>query len=190
MFKFILTIALAVFSAMSQANWTVDNNNSRVNFVSVKKSHIAESHHFKTVSGLLSANGKFELEIDLSSVETGIAIRNQRMLQHLFNIDKFTTANLNAQIDPAIFDSVPVGSSTTHQLTAILSLHGVSKELNLTVVVTKPTGDTLLINSLSPVIINSNDFMLTAGIDALRDLAKLANISYAVPVTFSLQLKK
>lgn len=188
MLKSLLIIGLLAFSAVSQANWTIDSKNSQVNFVSIKKSNIAEAHHFKTVSGKLVDDRQFQLTIDLSSVETGIEIRNQRMLAHLFIADKHANATLQAQLGADVIKNLTISNPVTHTLKASLLLNGVSKDIVVNVLVTKLNNDTILINSLKPVVINASDYMLSAGIDTLRDIAKLTNISYAVPVTFNLRL--
>ena len=61
MFK---SLAIAAFSLSSilvaplaSANWQVNNEQSNVSFVSIKKNSVAEAHHFKNVSGTLNEQG-------------------------------------------------------------------------------------------------------------------------------------
>ena len=190
MFKLLVTLSLVLASSLAQANWLVDTNHSNVSFVSIKKNTIAEAHHFNQFSGDMSSTGQFVFNIDLSSVETGIPIRNQRMIQYLFETKKFTDAKITAQLDPKLIAQLAVSNSMTQQIKAVLNLHGVSKELTFEVVITKTASDRVLVSTIKPIIINAGDFMLTAGIDKLRDLASLPQISYAVPVSFNLQLIK
>ena len=66
------TISLAIllgFSSHAFSAWTLDNANSRLNFISIKKGDIAEIHHFTQLSGQVDDSGKANLEINLGSVE-------------------------------------------------------------------------------------------------------------------------
>ena len=56
--------------------------------------------------------------------------------------------------------------------------------------VTKKADGDIYVNSLKPVIINASAFDLVTGVKKLTSLAKLPNISVAVPVTFQLTFKK
>lgn len=187
-----LTTLLAVPFILSSlsiqaAEWAVDNNASQVSFISTKKQNISEVHHFNTIQGDLSETGKFELDITLSSVETGIDIRNSRMQEFLFNVASYPTAVLTAQLATDQLELV-VGDSVHMTIPAQLALHGVSKTVDLSVLVSKLADNKLLVVSAQPVIINAADYALNDGVEKLRELAGLPSISYAVPVSFYLTL--
>ena len=56
------------------------------------------------------------------------------------------------------------------------------------VLVTKVTENELLVVSSHPVILSVDDYKLAQGVEKLRELAGLPNISHAVPVSFYLTL--
>ncbi|WP_304635557.1 YceI family protein [Pseudoalteromonas sp.] len=193
MFKSLAITALSLSSLfvapLASANWQVNNEQSNVSFVSIKKNAIAEAHHFKNVSGTLNEQGQFKLMIDLTSVETLIPIRNERMTKLLFETAQFPNAVLTADLSQALSKLVP-GQHVLKGLKAELDFHGNKKELTLDVLANiSPTGD-VTVSSFTPVIINAADFKVTEGIAELQKLAGLPSIATAVPVTFSLTLDK
>ena len=80
----LLASAAFALSAAASAQWSLDLDNSQLSFVTVKAEHIAEVHSFSRLEGQIDAAGNARISIDLSSVETGIAIRNERMQSMLF----------------------------------------------------------------------------------------------------------
>ncbi|GIU15513.1 hypothetical protein TUM4261_32550 [Shewanella sp. c952] len=174
----------------SAADWNVANDESKVNFVSIKKGDIAEVHHFKSISGMLNERGEFKLMVSLASVDTNVEIRDERMGSLLFEVDKFPKLTLTAQVDIKLLDSLSVGDSTITTVEGQVDLHGKKVKLPFTVSIAKLSDSNLLVASAMPVIVNSDSFGLTQGIEKLREIAGLSAISKAVPVSFILKLKK
>lgn len=175
--------AALLFSNQLIADWQLNNDASSLHFISVKKGDIAETHHFKALSGSITDEGKASLAIDLASVNTKIPIRDQRMQEFLFETKAFTTANVSLDLGK---DGVKAG---VQSLTATLDLHGVKKEVKADVVVTE-AGDQVQVTTVAPIVVNAPDFSLDAGVEKLRELAQLDVISKAVPVTFNLVFDK
>lgn len=190
MLKHSLTaVALCLFSASTFANWQVNNDLSRVNFVSVKKNTIGEAHYFKKLAGTLDKTGKFDFKINLASVETLIPIRNERMQKFLFNTSVFPTLELTADLSKQL-KAIKPGTTKTIQTSADLALNGTNKLINLQLLVSQTMQGDYIVASMMPVIINPAEFNLTAGIDKLQQLAKLPAITHSVPVSFVLTLNK
>ncbi|UOG91099.1 MAG: YceI family protein [Candidatus Thiothrix sulfatifontis] len=177
------TLSFALLSGTALADWVLDNQQSALHFVSIKKDHIAETHTFKTLSGTITKAGQGSLSVDLASVSTNIDIRDQRMREQLFDTKKFTHANIRVDLSKT---GVKPGIQT---LNVTLDLHGVKKEIPATVAITE-VGDTVQITTVAPIVLNAADFDLAAGVTALREIAALPSISNAVPVTFFLSFVK
>lgn len=182
----LLCCSLILVSTAFADGWQLNNDASQLNFISIKKTHVAETHQFKKLEGLLDEQGQFSLTIDLASVDTNIAVRDERMKLHLFDVAQFATAKLNAQVDLEELDSIAEGASKKMQLAATIELHGQTQVLNVTVMVSRLVGAKLSVVSIQPVILNVGDFALVAGVEKLKELAKLPSISHAVPVSFYL----
>jgi len=186
----VVGLGLAISSMPTYAiDWVIDEHNSQLNFVSIKKIDIAEIHKFKKLQGSYDSQGQFTLDIDLASVDTNIPVRDDRLKNNFFEVSKFSSAKITAMIDTDLVDAIAEGSNRLLTIDANLDLHGVSKPLTLDVIVTRLVGAKLSVVSVQPIIINANDFALTAGISKLMELASLPSISQAVPVSFYLTLK-
>ncbi len=174
-------IAFPAFSA-----WQLDSQHSALSFVTIKKGDIAEAHKFKQLFGSLDNQGKVDFTIDLTSVDTKIAIRDQRIKEFLFNTDLFPKAHFSAQLDMTTFNNIAVGSSKMIALTGNINLHGQQQKVNTEVLVAKLSNKQFIVSSIQPVLLNANGFSLVSGVKKLQKLAGLPSISNAVPVNFLL----
>ncbi len=183
----ILSILFATLciSSSALAQWELINDESTLNFISVKKSAVAEVHQFKSLSGTLDKKGIISVTVDLSSAETGIAIRNDRLKSMLFEVASFPKANIKASVDPKKIAAMQAGDSIILPINFKASLHGVSEKIPADVRIIKLSGNRLLALSVKPIIINTYTYKLSDGIELLRKAAKLPSISTAVPVSFS-----
>jgi polyisoprenoid-binding protein YceI len=157
---------------------------SGLRFISVKNAAVAEVHHFRNLSGSLADNGRVEVTVPLVDVETLIPIRNERMQKMLFETVKFPTATLEAEVDMSALKALGNGDYTGMQVTVTVDLHGSRKAYTTTVGVAR-LGDEIHVRTREPIVVNAADFELTAGVERLREVAGLSNISTAVPVTAS-----
>lgn len=181
------TLAMLI-APFGLADWQINNDQSRLSFVSTKASHVGEVHTFTTLNGGIKDSGEVAITIPLTSLDTGIEIRNDRMQSMLFESGSFPNATLSATVDSAQLDSLAVGAVSQQTISANLNLHDQTIELELPVVIAKLADNRLLVSSWKPVILNAGDFALTEGIEKLRTVAGLPSISHAVPVNFVLVL--
>ncbi len=173
----------------AQADWSLSGDNSSVNFVSIKKSAIGEVHAFRQLSGSINNKGEVRVSIHLASVDTNIAIRNERMQSLLFDVKKFAAANILAKVDGGKLKAMKSGDSYQEGVDIVLSLHGIDKKITTALSVVKLSDGSIRVSSVRPVIIAAQDFGLSGGVEALRVVANLPVISTAVPVTFNLVFK-
>lgn len=176
---------LLAASGSAWADWQLDNDYSRVNFVSVKKNMIGEAHRFKQLKGTLTKQGKLTVDIPLISVETLIPIRNERMQKMLFETELFPHARITATVDPKHF-TLKTGESKIVAVDADVALHGVNKIVKTEVMISRLGSDKLLVSSLTPIIVRPADYGLGKGVDKLMAVAKLPGITHSVPVSFVL----
>ena len=191
MLKTSIFIFTALFlSSNALAQWELMNDESTVNYVSIKKSNVGEVNSFKKLNGSIEDNGKISVDIDLGSVETNIPIRNDRMKTMLFEVASFSKANISADLDSKALDKMNIGETYKDSIRFNLSLHGVSKEIVTDVRVVKLAKNRILAVSVNPIIVNADQYNLLEGVEKLREVANLPSISTAVPVTFSLIFKQ
>ena len=182
----LLMSVLLGLSSSAFADWTLLNDESSLHYVSIKSTNIAEMNRFKTLAGSVSEQGAVELKVDLSSVDTGVDIRDERMQAMLFDVAQFAQATVTGKVDLERVTKLEVGETYTDSITLNLALHGLSKEVSSHVQVTRLADDKVLITTLEPVVLNAADYKLAEGLEALRVIAQLPAISPVVPVTYSL----
>lgn len=181
----ILLSALGVM-APAQADWTLSDS-SRIGFVSIKNNSIGENNAFERVSGSISASGRVSVSVDLSSVETGIGIRNERLQKMLFEVPSFPTATIDAALTERQIAALEAGGPQTESVGVSISLHGktVNKMANLSV---STSGGDVRVTTTQPIVITAQEFGLEAGVAALQQIAGLNAISRSIPVTVDLRL--
>lgn len=177
-----IVAGLALLAAPLHAAWEVDNERSRVSFVSVKNGSIGEVHHFRSIAGGIDDDGGVQLLIDLDSVETLIPIRNQRLRELLFETVRFPAATLTAAV-PAELLALEVGASESQTMDFTLDLHGRSVDYSIDVAVNRGVDGSVHVALLQPLVVRAQDFELESGIETLREVAGLKSITTAVPVS-------
>lgn len=176
--------------AAAVTDWTLAPAESRVAFASVKADRVGEAHYFRELSGAVTADGAFTLEIPLASVETNIEIRNERMRDMLFEVAQFPSAKLSGSVDLATLSGLAVGERTSASIPAELELHGVKTALDVPVFITRISENRVAVETSQPVLIEAGAFGLDAGLERLRTVANLPSISPVAPVTASLVFER
>ena len=184
--QLLFLFALLVPWSSASAQWELDNDNSSINFISIKNDAIGEMHSFESLVGFVGEDGSVQVGIDLDSVQTLIEIRNERMRKMLFETAKFPAANVTATVEPSLIAAAAEGGTVNADVTAFLSLHGVEGNVSIPVVVIGDGSGQLRVFTARPVLLNAADFGLEEGIKALREIAGLRAISNVVPVTMHL----
>ena len=175
-----------VLASPAYAGWTLDNDASRINFVSTKANTAAEVHTFGTLDGQVDDDGNATLSIDLNTVDTAIEIRDERMRNILFETAQFPTATLAATVDMAAVAGLSAGETTELTTEGQLMVHGTTSSVTFDISVSRLGEDRILVASRKPLIVNASQVGLLAGVEKLREVAGLPSISPAVPVSFVL----
>ena len=189
--RFMAALAFAALQVLPAfADWQLNNDFSRLSFISTKAGNVGEVHRFGKLSGTVSPDGAATVHVHLVSVDTRIGIRDERMREHLFETDKFPTAELSTEIDPARIEALPAGQMQALSQDIRVKLHGREAVVPAELLVTRVAPDRLLVTSAAPVIVNAGQFALSEGVEKLRQIAGLPAISLSVPVTFQLVFER
>ena len=184
--KLLILLSTTVFIAPAHADWMLGDS-SRIGSVSIKNNSIGENNVFKRVSGSISERGRVSVSVDLSSVETGIGIRTDRLQKMLFEVANFPTATIEAVLSDSQVAALQAGGDQTESLSVNISLHGktVSKTAHVSV---SASGGDVRVTTTQPIVITAQEFGLEAGVAALQQIAGLNAISRSIPVTVDLSL--
>lgn len=178
----LLLAFLAVLAFPAQANWYLDNESSRLSFTSTKNADTAEVHRFLTLHGKVDSKGLAELEVELESVSTGIALRDERIRDALFEVDKFSAARISAQLNLQPINNLAPGAQLELRLPLTVQLHGKTHSYNAELLATRLDQRRFQVVTLEPLIMHAQDFDLVTGFKTLRGAAGLSAISLSVPV--------
>ena len=181
-------VLLLLITQATLADWRLTAA-SEVGYVSIKNNAIAENNYFSGVTGSLNKKGQLKVSIDLSTVETQVDIRNQRMRDLFFEITQYPEAVVTAQLDMQELAQVESGAPLELVKPFTLSLHGVEStaEAHLRIV---SVGGRAWVSTVQPILISAADFGLEGGVAALRKIAGLEAIAAVVPVSVNLKLVK
>ena len=181
-----LLALLLLIPSQALSAWVLDNNDSRLNFVTIKATDVAEVHRFQQLSGQVDDSGRAEVTISLASVDTLIPIRDERMREVLFRTDVMPTAKASTRIDLSAVQDLPTGGDTVVTSEVVLSLGDVALPIVAELRVLKIADNRVQVATAKPLIVNAATVGLAEGVEVLRDIAGLPSISKAVPVTFVL----
>lgn len=188
---FARTLAVVITLGMTPlalAQWSVNNEESVLSFVTVKAEHVAEVHTFDQISGQVSESGAVTVEVNLASVNTMVPIRNERMQAMLFETKLYPTATISAQVDLDMLAAMPVGTVEAAALEFELALHGDTQTFTADVMLARLESG-IAVSTRKPIIVSADSFGLASGVEALREIAGLPSISKAVPVSFQLVIE-
>src|SRR5690606_30671436 len=132
-----ISALLTMVSFSCAAHWQVMEQDSRVSFISLKKGDIGEIHHFKQLKGTLKDNGQFELVITLTSVSTGIEVRDERMQNLLFEVSLYPELKLTSQVDSKMLKDLAAGETSVTDIEGKIAFHGKEQTKTFSVMLTK-----------------------------------------------------
>ena len=178
-----LVFALLTCAAVpAHADWYLDNETSRVSFVTTKNTEVAEVQRFLVLHGKVDAKGAAQLEVELESINSGIPLRDERMRKALFEIKTFPEAQISAQINLQPINDLASGAQLELRLPLSVTLHGKTQTYSAELLATRLDDRRFQVVTLEPVVLHAEDFDLAPGVAALRKAAGLKSISLSVPV--------
>ncbi len=171
-------------SAAFAESWTLDGSASQLSFGSIKNNWNGEVHSFSGLNGSVSKDGAVNVTIDLTTVETNIDIRNERMLEYVFKAAN--SAQITAQIDMAEVSNLAVGESKVLDVGGSVSVVGTAVDLDTQMFVMRVSEGKAMVATNAMIFLDVEDAGLTPGIDKLMELAGLDGITRSSPVTMRL----
>jgi polyisoprenoid-binding protein YceI len=178
----IITLSIIFLAACSpnkktnqSKSWVLNQESSSLAIVTTKNNKVSEVSEFTKFKGSINQANYLSIELDMTSLETNIPIRNERIGKHLFETDLYPTAEIHTQLKPE--DLTP----GAHTITFDVDLHGVSGILNAEFMVFEQY-EKKIITLHTPLIVNADMFGMELGITTLKNIAKLQNIDFTVPI--------
>lgn len=176
----VAALVLAGQAALA-GDWVLDGASSKLAYGSIKKDSVGEVNSFEELSGTVTKDGAVSVSIALTSVETFIDIRNERMVEHVFK--GAAEATLTAQVDMATLEALPTGATMEMDVVGKLSLLGREIPMETEMFVARLSDRKVMVSTNDLLFLGVEDAGLTQGVDMLQQLAKLSGITRTVPVT-------
>ncbi|UVJ43187.1 YceI family protein [Pseudomonas sp. LS1212] len=178
----LLLALLGAIALPAQANWYLDNESSRLSFVTTKNADVAEVQRFLVLHGKVDRKGVAEVQVEMESVSSGIPLRDERMRKDLFQVDTFPEAVIRAQLDLQPINDLAPGAQLELRLPLKVTLHGKEQTYNAQLLATRLDDRRFQVVTLEPLVLRAEDFDLAPGLATLRKFAGLKAISLSVPV--------
>jgi outer membrane protein OmpA-like peptidoglycan-associated protein len=178
-------VAAGLGSARAQ-DWLLNASASHFYMQTAKANAIIETHQFTGLEGHISNAGDASVKIDLTSVASGIDVRDVRMRFLLFETYKFPNAEITAKLEMPRLQELLKTTRITYPLKFTVSLHGMSKEIEAPVYVTRLNDKSVSVMTAKPIIVTADTFALAAGIAKLSEAVNGTPIVTAASITFDL----
>ena len=175
--------------AGGHAKWTAVEDQSRIAFGSIKKDTVGEVHHFEGITGTVGEDGKLTLAVDLASVETNIDIRNERMLEHVFQGGK-AKAMVSGEIDLDEVKDLKPGDTSIIDFEGVLAFAGVNVDVEAEMLVARLAENRVLVSTADFIMVSTEDLGIDPGVNKLMELAKLPGITRVTPVAVRVVFEK
>jgi len=186
-FATLFALAGLTFTTLSasSADWNLAADDSKVAFGSIKKNTIGEVHHFTGLTGSVAADGTVSVEIDVTTIETFIDIRNERFLEYVFAANA-PKAVLSAKIDMGKLEALKPGETIDADVEGTLTFNANDVPIEATMFIARLADDKVMVTTDEMIMVSMEDLGVQAGVDALQKIAKLPGITRVSPVTLRL----
>jgi outer membrane protein OmpA-like peptidoglycan-associated protein len=181
-----LVVTAGCFGGAQAQEWLLNSSASQFYMQTVKANSIFEVHRFTGLDGTIASNGDANIRIDLTSVLSGIDVRDVRMRYLLFETFKFPNAEVSAKLDMASLKALLSTTRLTYPLKFKLSLHGLSQEVETPVTVTRLGDGAISVATVKPIVITADAFGLGPGIVKLSEAVNGTVIATGATFTFDL----
>ena len=191
--RYLILLCLAL-SPGAFADWGLDAERSSITYLSSKivaGAHVAifEPNRFHRFEAAIADSGDAHVVIDLDSVDTGVAIRDERVKEHAFAVDRHPRATVSLSLPRATLRGLAAGDTSLHDLSAQLELRGQMRPVGAKVRVTGLGDGGLLVQTVEPILVDAKAYGMLDDFETLRALVGLFRIPTTIPVSVNLVFK-
>lgn len=177
---------------------------SNINFTSIKNQDIGVTGFFDQVSGSVSIpdNGNLndvdgEITLSLSSLNSGLSVRDDRILEHFFETNPEGNDGENSK---AVFTISSLTSETVKKLSTLnksiklsvlgtMKIHGESVKQSMNLLVTRTGDNEVRVTTRKPYVFNVKKFNMMEPLQKLMEVCGHGDLSLAVPIDINLTLR-
>ena len=182
----VLAVTAGGLGSAQAQEWLLNSGASRFYMQTVKANSVFEVHQFTGLDGSISNSGDANVKIDLTSVASGVDVRDVRMRFLLFETYKFPNAEVTARLDMASLQALRTTTRISYPLKFKLALHGFSREIETPVTVTRLSDKSISVATAKPIVITADTFGFGPGIAKLSEAVNGTVIATGATFTFDL----
>jgi len=179
-------LGIVIASPATAQEWLLNANDSHFYMQTAKANAVIETHRFTGLDGSVNANGDATVKIDLTSVASGIDVRDVRMRFLLFETYKFPSATVTSKLDMGKLNVLASTARINYALDLTVDLHGIKREIKAPVTVTRVSDKAVSVATAAPIIVSADEFGLAAGVGKLSEAVGGTPIVTAASITFDL----
>lgn len=169
--------------------WMLNPQESHFFMQTAKANAVVEIHKFTGLDGDVFPDGRALVKIDLTSVVSGIDVRDVRMRFLLFETYKYPEATIRAKLDPSILQQSLSRVRTEMPLHLQVDLHGVQSAIDTTVAIVREDDRTVHVTTIKPIVVQADTFGLARNIAKLSEAVNGTPIVTAASFTFDLEFQ-
>lgn len=181
-----LAVTAGCLGGAHAQEWLLNSSASHFYMQTVKANSIFEVHQFTGLDGSITSGGDATVKIDLTTVVSGVDVRDVRMRFLLFETYRFPNAEVTAKLDMTALQALLTTTRITYPLKFKLAVHGLSQEIETPVTVTRVTDKSISVASAKPIVITADAFGLGPGIAKLSEAVGGTVIATGATFTFDL----
>ena len=168
-------------------NFQLVGSKSRIWFVGIKNNAVAVPGVFAELAGMIDVTGhRGWIEVQIASLATGDAQRDQTIATHLFGAKDHPVARFAIKDTSGADALPPPGSSVELDVTGLLTLRGIETALSVPARLTRETLERIRVQTLSPVVLTKEQLQLEKAFQVLQAVCGHKALSGAVPIQFDL----
>jgi OmpA-OmpF porin, OOP family len=122
----------------------------------------------------------------LTSVSSGIDLRDVRMRFLLFETYRFPYAEITAKLDTTALRALLTTTRITYPLKVTVALHGVTQDIDAPVTITRLGDKSISVASVKPIVVKTDAFGLTPNLAKLSEAVNGTVIATGATITFDL----
>lgn len=181
-----LSLSAICLSSLSYSDWQLDKSQSELSFIATKNANVANNHYFTDFDAYIDDAGQARLTVEMASVQTNIAKRDQRLKSLLFDIANFPQVFAQIKVRRSYLTPQPAGSQKEVKVKGHLNMMGISQPTQARLQINHLATGQVSVSTIEPILVDSEDYGMLPGINALTKLAGLKTISIKIPVSFNL----
>src|SRR5690606_25221461 len=151
--RMLTLLSLLLASPWVLGEWQLLPDYSRISFVSFKRGDIADVQRFRDLSGTIDDQGQVRVVLPFSGLDTGLALRDMRTREELFESQRFVQAEVSGEVDLATWERLAVGAAQVETLEIQLDLHGRQQRLKAEMLVSRVGEESVQVTTLEPLVL-------------------------------------